>query len=188
MKVLLVEDMAGFAVPIRHELEAQGHKVTWIIGATRIDGDTVTGIKAGRHCKPLKDNWKGGKSRLVELKLSDFHLALVDGGLIGPVKYGVDFVRALKQANVATIAISGAGAGNPPLIEAGAVAGIPKEYVVLALRANALSPMRVLAAPTACKGKLDEYSQEVRREVCEAREHGEHFKYGYPALDELHAA
>lgn len=143
MKILLIEDMAGFAVPMRQQLEARGHEVTWIIGAESVGADRLKGILASKDAAPLTDQWDGESSRLVEVVYSDFALALVDGGLIGPVDSGATIVKALAKAGVPAIGISGGGAGNPPLIEAGAITGLPKEHVVLALKEEVLVPAEV---------------------------------------------
>lgn len=77
MKILLIEDMAGFADPIRQQLEARGHTVTWIIGANTVSADRLQGILVGNDATPMNDTWDGDASRLVEVVYSDFDLALL---------------------------------------------------------------------------------------------------------------
>ncbi|HEY9787049.1 MAG TPA: hypothetical protein V6D17_16775 [Candidatus Obscuribacterales bacterium] len=185
MKILLIEDMAGFAVPIRQALEARGHAVVWIIGATRVDEDKVIGILASPDAQPLNDSWNGDGSRLIEVTLADFELALVDGGLIGPVNSGVPFVSALSRIGVPAICITGGGAGNPPLIAAGASCGLPKEHVLLSIVEDLLPPPRPRQGLKRYAKRLSRFSQELRRKAEAARQRKEKFDYGYQALRDL---
>lgn len=187
MNILLIEDMAGFAVPIQQALEARGHTVTWFIGATSIDETTVVGILAKPDAKPMEseDPFDGDPSRLRSARLADFELALVDGGLVGPVKNGVDFVAKLTLAKVPSISISGGGAGNPPLIKAGAFAGLPKEHVLLAVTQGLLDLKSPVKASRRLASRLSRFSKEIRAQAESARQRSERFDYGYPFLKEL---
>lgn len=184
MNILLIEDMAGFADPMRQQLEARGHQVTWIIGATEVHADRLTGILASKDASPMSDQWDGDTARLVEVVFRDFELALVDGGLIGPVKDGVAFVKALTQAGLTAIGISGGGAGNPPLIAEGAIAGLPKELVVLALKHDVLQPLEVVTDKDQKRlsSRFSCFVQQMRGKADEARQAGQKFDYGYPVL------
>lgn len=184
MKILLVEDMAGFANPIRQELEAQGHTVTWIIGAASADKTGLTGILASRDLEPAKeDSWNGDCDRLIKVRFEDIEVALVDGGLIGPIKDGEKVVRILCQSGIPCISITGGGAGLKLLAEAGAAAGLPKEFVVLALKYGALN--MPVAKSNACglASVLADFSQEMRERYSAASKAGQKFLTGYPALD-----
>jgi hypothetical protein len=184
MKILLIEDMAGFADPMRQQLEARGHEVTWIIGAESVGADRLKGILAGKDATPLTDQWDGDTSRLIEVVYSDFALALVDGGLIGPVSSGGPIVTALTQAGVPAIGISGGGAGNPPLIEAGAIAGLPKEHVVLAIKEGVLDPAEVANDKDheRLSSRFDCFARETREKAGKAKQAGGKFDYGYPVM------
>ncbi|MCC7529533.1 MAG: hypothetical protein IT342_13500 [Candidatus Melainabacteria bacterium] len=184
MKILLIEDMAGFADPMRQQLEARGHEVTWIIGAESVGADRLKGILAGKDATPLTDQWDGDTGRLIEVVYSDFALALVDGGLIGPVDSGGPIVAALTQAGVPAVGISGGGAGNPPLIAAGAIAGLPKEHVVLAIKGDVLVAAEVAndKDQDRLSSRFDCFAQKMRDKADKARKAGEKFDYGYPVL------
>lgn len=185
MNILLIEDAAGFAVPIQQALEARGHKVTWFVGATSVGKGRLVGILASPNAEPFEDTFDGDESRLKDVNLADFDLALVDGGLIGPVNAGTVFVAALAEAKVPSIAISGGGAGNPPLIASGAVAGVPKEYVVRAVEGGHLDIKLPLKAPKRLAKRLESFTCELRSKVLEARQQGERLDLGYPALAKL---
>ncbi|MBA3856696.1 MAG: hypothetical protein C0507_07265 [Cyanobacteria bacterium PR.3.49] len=185
MKILLIEDTAGFADPMRQQLEARGHQVTWIIGAKTLGADRLTGILAGKDATPLEDKWDDDSSRLIEVVFSDFELALVDGGLIGPVDSGEPIVKALTKAGLPAIAITGGGTGNPVLIAAGALAGLPKEFVVLAIKGDVLVPADIVKDQD--KERLSSqfkcFVQEMKVKAGEARKSGGKFEFGYPAFD-----
>jgi hypothetical protein len=184
MKILLIEDMAGFADPMRQQLEARGHEVTWIIGAESVGADRLKGILAGKDATPLTDQWDGDTSRLIEVVYSDFALALVDGGLIGPVDSGGPIVAALTQAGVAAIGISGGGTGNPGLIAKGAIAGLPKEHVVLAIKEDVLVAAEVANDKDhkRLSSRFDCFAREMREKAGKAKLAGSKFDYGYPVL------
>ena len=139
MKVLLIEDSAAFAGPIKQELAARGYDSTWIVGAQRLENGRIVGILPNPSADPMEDSWDGNLARLIDIDPTNFDIALSDGGLCGPVKDGVDFVRFLSALNIPSIAITGGGAGNGRLIDAGASDGLPKEFVVLALRSGQLN-------------------------------------------------
>jgi hypothetical protein len=183
MKILLIEDMAGFATPIAQELQAQGHQVTWIIGATRIELNGLTGILASRDAQPMEDSWSGESDRLIEVAFEDFDCALVDGGLIGPCSSGAGFVEALTRFGVPCVSITGGGAGIKLLADSGAVAGLPKEFVVLALRHGTLDVSQAKSNALALERTLSGFCQEMRSQMQQVRKGGQRFVTGYPALD-----
>jgi len=108
----------------------------------------------------------------------------VDGGLIGPVNSGVPFVKALTQAGLPVVGISGGGAGNPPLLAAGAYVGLPKEFVVLALKGGVLVPAEVAKDKDQHRlsSRFDCFVHEMRGKADEARQAGKKLDYGYPVL------
>ena len=185
MNILLIEDMAGFAVPMRQQLEARGHQVTWIIGAESIGTDRLKGILASKDAEPMSDKWDGDSSRLIEVFFGDFELALVDGGLIGPVDKGEPIVKALSQAGLPAVAITGGGAGNPVLLAAGAIAGLPKEFVVLALKDNVLVPDEIAKDKDQerLSSRFDCFAREMREKAGQVKKAGSKFDFGYPVLD-----
>lgn len=184
MKILLIEDMAGFADPMRQQLEARGHEVTWIIGAESVGADRLKGILAGKDATPMSDQWDGDSSRLIEVVYSNFELALVDGGLIGPVKSGEPIVKALTHAGIPSIAITGGGAGTALLVAAGAVAGLPKELVVLAIKGDALVPAHVVSDTDQerLSSRFERFVRETREKAGQVKQAGGKFDYGYPVL------
>lgn len=184
MKILLIEDMAGFADPMRQQFEACGHQVTWIIGAESVGAERLKGILKGKDAGPMTDEWDGDSGRLIDVVYADFELALVDGGLIGPVSQGSAFVKALAQAGVPVIGISGGGAGNPGLIAEGALVGMPKELVILALKAGVLDPADVVGDQDKerLSSRFDCFVREMREKAEKARAAKEKFDYGFPVL------
>ncbi len=185
MRVLLIEDMAGFAQPIQLVLQDHGHHVTSIIGAERLDKDHILGIVASTSAQPTQDSWDGDRARLIKLNASDFDIALVDGGLIGPVNDGVDFVRYLTSREVPCIAITCGGAGNERLLQVGAVGGLPKEFLVRALKDGYLDleEARRKDSPSAF-AMLPMHFASARARARQCRSCGEKFLWGYPLFDE----
>lgn len=185
MNILLVEDMAGFAQPIKACLEALGHSVTWIIGAVSVSGSQVTGILPGENASPLADSYDGDASRHVAIDARRFQLALVDGGLIGPISCGWDIVPALVTGGAVVVAISGGGGNNPQLEKAGATVLLPKEFVVVAIRAGLLEPGQTVALPGRVNQRLQAFVAEMRSQVFHALARKERIDLGYPVLHEL---
>lgn len=184
MRMLLVEDMAGFGLPIKKELEARGHTVTWIIGAQQLQTEKLIGILADKNASPMEDSWSGDLTRLVEVDLSGFKLAFVDGGLIGPVHDGAAIIPTLVANRIVCVAISGGGAGNQSLLNAGARFGIPKELVLLALRTGGFSPSAALFRRKHCNEQLERWLARVRRERETAIREERFFETGFTCLHE----
>jgi len=182
MKVLLIEDSPCFARPIKGALEAAGHAVTWIIGAERVEAHQVIGILPGHDAPPTVDSWDGDASRLVAVGLSDIDFALIDGGLAGPVKCGADIIPTLVDSGILCAGISGAGAANPLLTEAGARLALPKEYVVLALRAGVLNLPAASEQPEQVAEALRQFTDELRSRHFQSRKGGQRLDLGYPDL------
>lgn len=181
MNVLLIEDSAAFAIPIQQELAARGHDYTWIVGAQRLENGRIVGIRPNPSADPLGDAFDGDESRLVEIDPTEFDIALSDGGLCGPVDDGYQFVKFLTALHVPCIAITGGGAGNARLIEAGAVDGLQKEFVVLALRSGKLNlyqSVRSLATSLTLKCFCDDLRQQILNKTS-----GKKILLGYPLLD-----
>lgn len=183
MNILLVEDMAGFALPITACLESMGHTVTWIIGATELRKKQVVGILASANADPMNDTWDGDKSRLLAVDLAGYDLALVDGGLVGPIKDGWDIVPTLVANRIVCVAISGAGGGNPSLMKSGCRLDLPKEFVVLALRRGVLDPMEALVIPESVSGELEAFTTRLRSLVSRAVARKHRIDLGYPVLN-----
>jgi len=182
MNVLLIEDSAAFAIPIQQELAKRGHVYTWIVGAQRLENGRIVGIRANPSADPMGDAFDGDVSRLVEIDPTQFDIALCDGGLCGPVNDGVKFVAFLTKLNVPCIAITGGGAGNDRLFEAGAIDGLQKEFVVLALRTGKLN-LCESAGSLATSIALKSYCDGLRQQVLERRTSGNRLVLGIPLLD-----
>lgn len=181
MNVLLIEDSAAFAIPIQQELAARGHDYTWIVGAQRLENGRIVGIRPNPSADPMGDAFDGDVSRLIEIDPTEFDIALSDGGLCGPVDDGYQFVKFLTALQVPCIAITGGGAGNARLIEAGAVDGLQKEFVVLALRSGKLNlyqSVRSLATSLTLKSFCDGLRQQILNKTA-----GKKILLGYPLLD-----
>lgn len=183
MNILLIEDSAGFAIPIKEQLEARGHTVTWIIGAASIADGHARGIVTGPEANPFSDEWREGETdRLIDVDLRGFDAALVDGGLVGPVNKGEVFVRALTTLGVPCIAITGGGAGNPVLQSAGAQAGVPKEFVLWSIRDGAMDLANLKREPARVARRLLTKAVALRRKAALAAKSGRPFDFGYPAF------
>ncbi len=183
MNILLIEDAAGFAKPIAAELSLLGHTVAWIVGVFEQQPTRVTGILADPHAQLLQESWNGDASRLVTLTLSDVDLALVDGGLVGPIDSGEAIIPHLVANDIICVAISGGGAGNTVLLNAGAQMGLPKEFVVVALRKGVLNPTNALKRPKATAGRLVTFAATMRAKIVRARARGRRVVLGFPVLD-----
>lgn len=182
MNVLLIEDSAAFAIPIQQELASRGHNSTWIVGAQRLESGCIVGILPDPSADPLGDAYEGDVSRLVEIDPSQYDIALCDGGLCGPVKDGVSFVKYLTALNVPCIAITGGGAGNNCLLDVGAVDGLPKEFVVLALRSNRLNLCDYVQL-AASSLPLRAYCDSLRKQMLSGRSSGSKLMLGIPYFD-----
>lgn len=182
MNVLLIEDSAAFAVPMQQELQALGHQFTWIVGAQRLENGRIVGIQANPSADPMGDAWDGDDNRLIEIDPTSFDVVLCDGGLCGPVNDGEKFVEFLKGFDIPCIAITGGGAGNPRLLQAGAVDALPKEFVVLALRSGKLNLARVSRMHAASLA-LATFCSALRLQVLQTRSSGHPLTLGYPILD-----
>ena len=178
MNILLIEDQAGFAEPIKEFLQACGHIVTWIIGAHRLEPSRVIGIIPSANPDPREDSWNGDYSRLVTVDLAGFKLAFVDGGLVGTIKSGWDIVPTLTAHGIICIAISGGGASSPTFLKAGASIALPKELVVLALRSGNLNPKEAVENPELIASRLPTYIAGLRS----AQGRHEPLDYGFPKL------
>lgn len=183
MKILLIEDSAGFAIPIKEQLEARGHNVTWIIGGASITDGHARGILSGPKATPFSDEWAEGETdRLVDVDLRGFDAALVDGGLEGPVNKGEVFVQALTTLGVPCIAITGGGTGNPVLIKAGAKAGVPKEFVLWSIRDGSMDLANLKRDPKSVARRLVTKAVSLRKKAALAAKSGRPFDFGYPAF------
>jgi hypothetical protein len=184
MNVLLIEDSAAFAGPIQQELAARGHDFTWIVGAQRLENGRIVGILANPSADPMGDAWDGDIARLIDIDPTQFDIALCDGGLCGPVNDGVDLVGFLSALSVPCIAITGGGAGNRRLLDAGAIDGLPKEFVVLALRSGELNFRKIIRAHASSLA-LQEFCSGLRQQILQTRNTGHKLSLGYPYLDGL---
>jgi len=185
MNILLIEDMAGFALPIKACLEAMGHSVIWIIGAAGLRKNQVVGILASANAKPLDDSWDGEPSRLLTVELKRIDLALVDGGLIGPFKNGWDIVPTLVANGIICVGISGGGGGNPSLTKSGARLDVPKEFVILALRHAALNLGEALVQPAQVASRLTEFTMRLQSLMERASAHKRRLDLGFPILKSM---
>ncbi len=181
MRILLIEDMPGFGRPVKAFLESQGHAVTWIIGAYQLQNSRLTGILANPNAGPMDDNWDNDMSRLIAVDLSQIEFALVDGGLSGPINRGEDIIPTLIANGITTVAISG-GAGNEQLMPAGPHAGVPKEFLLLALRTPLLNPQTVRNNPDGVQQDLQAFAVRMRAAYAEAHGRGEKFDTGFECL------
>jgi CheY-like chemotaxis protein len=184
MNVLLIEDTAAFAIPIQQELALRGIDYTWIVGAQRLENGRIVGISANPSADPMGDSWDGDESRLIDIDPTKFDIVLSDGGLCGPVNDGVQFVEFLSAMDIPCIAITGGGAGNKRLLEAGAVDGLPKEFVLLALRSGKLNLGRFVRAHSPSLA-LQSYCKALREQVMQHHNNpdSEKIATGYPLLD-----
>jgi hypothetical protein len=183
MNILLVEDSSGFALPIKTELEARGYLVVWVIGAVRVLDSKLVGILAHPGAQPFSDSWDNDSSRLDEVNLREVNLALVDGGLVGPINSGEAIVPHLVANKILCIAITGGGAGNTVLMSAGAHMGLPKEFVVVALRKGALNPAVAIKRPKVAARRLVAFTAKMRSRLVRSNARGRRIALGIPVLD-----
>ena len=175
---------ARFRRHILNELQSQGHNVTWVVGAERVDGGYLIGITPSQeHDEFDSDNWQGESERLVTVDFTTIELALLDGGLIKPVISGGDFARPLSSFGVPCISITGGGAGAQPMADAGCCAALPKEYVLLALRQGVLDFDKLQRAPIAVAQALIDFTESERSRQREASQNRSKFLTGFPVLD-----
>jgi hypothetical protein len=182
MNVLLIEDSSAFAIPIQQELAQCGHDYTWIVGAQRLENGRIVGIRANPSADPMGDAFDGDITRLVEIEPRDFDIALCDGNLCGPVNDGFKFVEFLTAMDVPCIAITGGGAGNKYLNKAGAIDGLQKEFVVLALRSGTLNLQQCICSSTTSEA-LKAYCDGLRQQYFDGRTSGNKLVLGIPLLD-----
>ena len=186
MKILLVEDMAGFARPIRDELQSHGYEVTWIIGAARIEQDRIVGIVASANVDGLEqDQWNGEPERLIDVPIASIDFALLDGDVIGPIAKGEEFAKHLTARGIRWISITGGGAGAEVMAQAGCIASIAKQFVILSVRKEALVPERVISRRSVSRiaTSLQHFNQQMKQDYCAARAEHRGFTTGFPILD-----
>jgi hypothetical protein len=184
MNILLIEDMPGFARHIVKELQSQGHNVTWIVGAERVDGDYLIGILPTAGLDGFDfDVWNGETERLITVDFTTVEVALVDGGLIKPVDSGADFARPLSSFGVPCVSITGGGAGAQPMAEAGCCAALPKEYVLLALRRGVLDFDKLQRAPLLVAQALLDFTESSRSQQHQAYQGKSRFFTGFSVVD-----
>ena len=163
LNVLVIEDAQGFRRPIVRELESHGiTKVTRISGVESLSPDHILGIKPGKNAKPFEDTYDGNQARIVDLRAHEYHVAMVDGDFLGSVKTGTRVVPELKRSGVpVVIAISGGGAGNPPLLKAGADLGVPKEFVKPLIHEGKLDLLELARHPENARALRDSLTPEI---------------------------
>lgn len=184
MNVLVVEDMPGFARPLCEELQSTGHVATWIVSATCVQESSLIGILGSRVTQDLDtDTWSGEQERLSEIPFNTIDVAFIDGQLLEPVSSGEVFAQALNEFGIPCISITGGGAGAATMSEAGCCAGLPKEYVLLALRSGCLSIEQFVSDPGATAEQLTCFTRTTREAHLEVRRMGEKFITHFPVLD-----
>lgn len=182
MNVLLIEDSSAFAIPIQQELARCGHDYTWIVGAQRLENGRIVGIRANPAADPMGDAFDGDVTRLIEIDPSVFDIALCDGELCGPVKDGIKLVEFITAMHTPCIAITGGGTGNKCLFKAGAVDGLPKEFVVLALRSGNLN-LQQFVCSSSTSPALKAYCDGLRQQYHDGRASGQRLVLGIPFFD-----
>jgi len=184
MNILLIEDMAGMAIPMQKELLAQGHTVTWIVGAARVEADKIVGIRASKGLRGLaEDTWNGESKRLITIDLATIDVALIDGGLIKPVSSGADYARALSAFGIPCVSITGGGAGAGFMSEAGCCAALPKEFVLLALRATVLDFQKLRLDRQGSSQSMLSFTERTRAVHRAAVEQKKRFRTGFALFD-----
>ena len=144
-EVLLVEDSPFFAAAFRETLEAQGNKVTTIAGA-----ENVNALRAGIGL--------GADGKAVQVPLSRFNAAFVDGDLAGNVT-GAQVVERLAAKHISSVGISSQPSMNKEMLEQGAVAAGLKPSVFGALVNKDISVAGVLKKPGTIQGQIDDYQR-----------------------------
>lgn len=144
-EVLLVEDSPFFAAAFKETLEAQGNKVTTIAGA-----ENVNALRAGIGL--------GVDGKAVQVPLSRFNAAFVDGDLAGGVT-GAQVVERLTAKHVSSVGISSQHAMNKEMVEQGAVAAGLKPSVFGALVNKDISVASILKKPGGVQGQIDDYQR-----------------------------
>jgi hypothetical protein len=176
---LIVEDCAMFARPIATTLEAQNHKAAWFVGITYVDKDKIVGITPGPKRTPRKDFFDGEPDRLCQIETKKVGVCLIDGNLVSKSLDGCQIARLIAEQQIAGIAITFAGAGNKPLLAAGALMGLPKELVVKAIL-QGLLPEEVLKDRDAAAVKLAAFVAQLTQERVEASKGKRDFDFGFP--------
>jgi hypothetical protein len=185
MNILLIEDMAGLAIPMEKELQALGHSVTWIVGAQTVGTDYIVGIRASEGLEGLDaDTWtEDQKDRLVLVDLATVDFALIDGGLIKPIDCGAVYARAISACGIPCVSITGAGAGAKFMSEAGCCAALSKEYVLLALRAEVVDFDQLRSDPQSAAQAMLSFIETTRAAHRQMNAQNIKFVSGFPVLD-----
>jgi hypothetical protein len=182
--ILLIEDTPGCGRKIAEKLAANGHKVVWIAGAERVEDSFLMGILPSPGLDGFdEESWNGEQDRLIRVDYKSVRAALVDGGLIGPVAYGMEFARKLSAFGVPCVSITAGGAGIEPMAQAGCFAGMPKEYVLLAVDQHVLDFGRIDSDPGAQEQALLKFDHDEHCLQVHADETHTPFKTGFPVFD-----
>jgi hypothetical protein len=185
MNVLLTENSPGCGAALKRELEAQGHKVIWIIGAVEIGPDRIIGILP---CPNPATELYGEESdadvtRTVVINLDEINFALCDARLVGPIRDGSAVVKQLVARGIVCCATS--MAGNPTLQKAGAQLAICKMHCIRAMREGELSLEYAVAETESAARHLSWFEQLSHQDFQRARADGCRLPTGFPCIDNL---
>ncbi|MBX9686169.1 MAG: hypothetical protein K2X27_05675 [Candidatus Obscuribacterales bacterium] len=135
MNILIVEDTPMMGKAIEEVLIAQGHQVSWVLGASSLEPLVFI--------QPDKSE--------SSLDLSSFDLAFCDGQLLGNFS-GPQITEVLSAAGICTVGISTEMELNQSMTEKGACAGFNKGLFFLGLFGKAIEPRAVLSQPHTVQG------------------------------------
>lgn len=181
--IMVIEDAALFGDAIVESVRAvaEGLQVTRFVGVVSVDADKIVAIRPGPQATWDEDSFNGelDRDRLCYIQTTSVRIAFIDGGLVTGSLKGRDITLLLTQCGIVCIAITGSGAGNPPLLAAGASMGLPKELVVRATQAGVLVPADVLRDTVEVALRLKALVAELDQERRQAHEDGRRFDFGF---------
>lgn len=152
IRILIVEDDAGFSNLLCQAAREQGHEVVAVLGAASMK--PLIGIS------PTKEE--------VPVDAASFQLALCDYELKkaanGARFRGVDFVGVLVPAGVVCHGISSAVSCNTEMTAIGAKSGVIKPLMLLAVKENVVTFREMLEEPDKIQALVDTYCAEAMKD------------------------
>lgn len=144
--VLLIEDTPFMGKAFKSQLEAEGHRVTWLTSVSQ--HTPLTGLD--------------GAGQKVVINPNRFKIAFVDGDLGPSYLQGPHLVDALRKSGVPSIGTSTIAEFNDVMRGSGAKIAADKPTVLAALVGHRLNLSEAIVNPARVQSKLSTLAEDLR--------------------------